>query len=410
MNALFAPVAVLMSGRNKTKQLTVGLLLCIPLAISLLANPPGWNAAGIAILVTFLLAAYYIAALLFTTDQAWREIHQVAELLNQHDLRRASLPGSASLTAANRGGRGQMGKLYRALVETHGNLSALVGQAHRSADAARAAADELAAGNVNLSQRTEEQASTLEQTAAAMEELATTVGQNAESCKEASKLAGSATVVARKGAQIAARAVETMDRVDASSKRIVDIIAVIDGLSFQTNILALNAAVEAARAGEQGRGFAVVAAEVRALAQRSAQAAKEIKALIGESVASVFQGSQFVHQAGGIIGEVTASVEHVNELLGVIAIASREQSAGVESVNKALMQLQGATQQNAALVQQAAHAAVTFKDEAAQLAGLVGQFQVDEREAPQAPAPLARLAPETRARLPQAANDQWREF
>ena len=377
MKALFAPVAALMSGRNKTKQVTVGLLFCIPLAISALANPPGWSAAGIAILVTFLLATYYLAALLYTTDRAWGEIHHVANLLSENDLRRGGLPDSSSLSAANRGGRGQMGKLYRALVDTHGNLSSLVGQAHRSADAARVAADELAAGNVNLSQRTEEQASTLEQTAAAMGELATTIAQNAESCREASKLAGASTVVSRKGAQIAARAVETMDRIDASSKKIVDIIAVIDGISFQTNILALNAAVEAARAGEQGRGFAVVAAEVRALAQRSAQAAKEIKGLIGESVSSVFQGSQLVHQAGGIIGEVTASVEQVNELLGVIAVASREQSAGVESVNKALMQLQGATQQNAALVQQAAYAAVTFKDEAARLSGLVGRFQVD---------------------------------
>jgi methyl-accepting chemotaxis protein len=172
-------------------------------------------------------------------------------------------------------------------------------------------------------------------------------------------------------------AMTTMDRVDASSKRIVDIIAVIDSISFQTNILALNAAVEAARAGEQGRGFAVVASEVRALAQRSAQAAKEIKTLIGDSVTNVFQGSQLVHQAGGMIREVTDGVEQVNELLGVIAVASREQSAGLEGVNKALMQLQGATQQNAALVQQAAYAAVTFKDEAAELSGLVGRFQTD---------------------------------
>jgi methyl-accepting chemotaxis protein len=230
---------------------------------------------------------------------------------------------------------------------------------------------------VNLSQRTEEQASTLEETAAAMEELATTVAQTAENCRDASKAAAAATVGARKGSEIAAMAMTTMDRVDASSKRIVDIIAVIDSISFQTNILALNAAVEAARAGEQGRGFAVVASEVRALAQRSAQAAKEIKTLIGDSVTNVFQGSQLVHQAGGMIREVTDGVEQVNELLGVIAVASREQSAGLEGVNKALMQLQGATQQNAALVQQAAYAAVTFKDEAAELSGLVGRFQTD---------------------------------
>jgi methyl-accepting chemotaxis protein len=377
MKALFAPVAALMSGRNKTKHLMVGVLFCVPLAIAVIANPPGWGAAGVAVLLAFLFAAYYLAAVLFTTDRAWSEIHQVADLLGENDLRHAGIPERETLSAANRQGRGQMGKLYRALVETHENLSTLVSQARRSADAARRAADELAAGNVNLSQRTEEQASTLEETAAAMEQLATTVAQNAESCRDASKAAGSATVVARKGAEIAALAMTTMDRVDASSKRIVDIIAVIDSISFQTNILALNAAVEAARAGEQGRGFAVVASEVRALAQRSAQAAREIKGLIGDSVTNVFQGSQLVHQAGGMIREVTDSVEQVNELLGVIAVASREQSVGLEAINKALMQLQGATQQNAAVVQQAAYAAVTFKDEAAELSGLVGRFQTD---------------------------------
>jgi methyl-accepting chemotaxis protein len=379
MGGFFAPVARLMSGRNKTKQLTVGILFAIPLAVVLWTNPPGWGVAGIVVLATTALAVYYLAALLFTTDAAWQDIHRVAKLLSDQDLRRHSLPGESEVSASNRAGRGQMGQLYQSLTRVHHSLNEVVGEASRSAGAARSAADELAIGNVHLSQRTEEAAATIEQTAAAMEELAATVKENADSCRSASELAGNATLVARKGSQVAHEAVATMELVDRSAKRIVDIIGVIEGISFQTNILALNAAVEAARAGEQGRGFAVVAAEVRSLAQRSAQAAREIKDLIGQSVASVEQGARLVNDAGRIINEVTASVEEVNELIGVIAVASREQSSGVEGVNRALTQLQGATQQNAALVQQAAMSAVTFKEEAGQLFDLVAKFRVDQR-------------------------------
>jgi methyl-accepting chemotaxis protein len=379
MGWLFAPVARLMSGRNKTKQVTVGALFALPLAIALWANPPGWGAAGALVFATGAFALYYLAALLFTSDAAWSDIHRVAQLLSERDLRHHRLPGEHELSASNRAGRGQMGHLYQALTQVHRNLNDVVGEASRSAGAARATADELAIGNVNLSQRTEEAASTLEETAAAMEELAATVKENADSCRSASELAGSATLVARRGSEVAQQAVATMAVVDRSAKRIVDIIAVIEGISFQTNILALNAAVEAARAGEQGRGFAVVASEVRSLAQRSAQAAKEIKDLIGQSVASVEQGARLVNDAGRIINEVTTSVEEVNELIGVIAVASREQSAGVEGVNRALIQLQGVTQQNAALVNQAAASAVTFKEEAGQLFDLVAQFRVDQQ-------------------------------
>jgi methyl-accepting chemotaxis protein len=236
----------------------------------------------------------------------------------------------------------------------------------------------LATGGEQLARRTEDQASTLEQTAAAMEELSSTVGQTAENCSEASSKAAGATVAAREGAAMAHDVIATMARIEEASRRIVDIIGVIEGISFQTNILALNAAVEAARAGEQGRGFAVVAEEVRALARRSAEAAREIKALIGESVAQVEDGAGRVRDAGVAIDKVVASVEEMNELLGVISIASREQAGGVESVNRALAQLQGVTQENAGMVQSASHSATTLGEEAARLSDLVGRFRLDE--------------------------------
>ena len=366
-----------MSGRNKTKLFTLALLFAIPLVIALVANPPGWNAAGIAVAVTLALAIYYLAAIHYTSDAAWEDIHRVARLLSEHDLRARSMPREDGVSAGNRTGRGQMGMLYQALRVTHDNLTALVGQASRSAAVARAAADNLAAGNVRLSQRTEEQATTLEEIAAAIEELTATVKENAESCRSASKLAGEATLKARGGVDVVASAVYTMDKVEGSAKRIVDIIGVIEGISFQTNILALNAAVEAARAGEHGRGFAVVAEEVRALARRSADAAREIKQLIGDSVSAVSDGTRLVREAGHTISEATSAVEEVNELIGVIAIASREQSGGVQGVSDALSQLQGVTQQNAHLVQDAAAASVELKEEAARLTDLVGRFHVD---------------------------------
>ena len=419
---LFAPVQGLLGGRNKAKQLWVGLLFTVPLAIALWTRPPQLDAAGIAIAVTFLVAVYYLAGLLLTTDHAWKDIHHVARLLDENDLRRAALPDKAAVAEQNREGRGQMGRLYQSLARIHANLSGLVGQAHRSAEAARSAADKLARGNVELSQRSEEQASTLEETAAAMEQLSATVRENAESCRGASELAAGATGIAREGADVAQRAIATMDRIDRSSKKVVDIVSVIEGISFQTNILALNAAVEAARAGEQGRGFAVVAAEVRSLAQRSAQAAKEIKGLIAESVDSVEQGARLVHEAGRVITQVATSVEQVNELIGVIAVASREQASGVESVNKAVTQLQTATQRAATVIEGAALESVTLKEEAARLFELVGRFRTDAAESARAPAarsptpaPSPKPAPAPAAPRPQpalaeTAGDEWREF
>lgn len=407
MSLRFARLHALVTGRNKAKQVTVGVLFIVPLAIGSCANPPGWGVAGIAEVATLVIALCYLAAVTVATDGAWKEVQQVARLLGEHDLRRERLPGEAQWGASNRSGRGEMGRLYQALREAHASLEALVGQARRSADAARTAADGLAAANVNLSSRVEQQASTLEQTAAATRELSATVKENAESCRAASELAGNATIAARKGAAVARRANATMEAIDGSSRKIVDIIAVIEGISFQTNILALNAAVEAARAGEQGRGFAVVAEEVRNLARRSAEAAKEIKALLSESVADVGAGAALVHDAGAAIDEVTSSIEQVNELIGIIAVASREQSAGVEGIHKALAELQGATRHNAALVQQAAFSAVTFKEEAGRLSELVGRFRIDD-----AAGGAVGAAPSQPSGRPAAppATDEWREF
>jgi len=255
-------------------------------------------------------------------------------------------------------------------------LAGIFAQVQASARAIDGASKEVAAGHVNLSQRTEEQASTLEQTASGMEELAATVKQNADNCQLASGLSKSASEVAQKGAQTVHRAVDRMGLIDKSSRKIVDIIGVIEGIAFQTNILALNAAVEAARAGEQGRGFAVVASEVRSLAQRSAQAAKEIKALIEDSVGNVAEGGKLVGEAGKIIDEIVVGVEQVTKHLSEIAVASREQSAGVEEINKAIVQMEHVTQQNAALVEQVTAATLSFEEEAKRLAAAVGRFKI----------------------------------
>jgi methyl-accepting chemotaxis protein-1 (serine sensor receptor) len=255
-------------------------------------------------------------------------------------------------------------------------LAGIFAQVQASAQAIDGAAKEVAAGHVNLSQRTEEQASSLEETASGMEELAATVKQNAENCELASGLSKSASEVAHKGAQTVSRAVERMGLIDKSSKKVVDIIGVIEGIAFQTNILALNAAVEAARAGEQGRGFAVVASEVRALAQRSAQAAKEIKVLIEDSVGNVAEGGKLVSEAGVIIGEIVVGVQQVTQLIGEIAVASKEQSSGVEEINRAIVQMENVTQQNAALVEEVTAATLAFEEESKRLSGAVSRFKI----------------------------------
>ncbi len=271
----------------------------------------------------------------------------------------------------------EIGQLLQALKDMNESLVGVVGQVRAGVDTVAHASSQIAAGNLDLSSRTESQASSLEETASSMEELTSTVRQNAENARQANQLVGSTSDVAVKGGQVVGQVIDTMASIKDSSRKIADIIGVIDGIAFQTNILALNAAVEAARAGEQGRGFAVVAAEVRNLAQRSAGAAKEIKALIEDSVGKVDAGGKLVDEAGKTMGEIVSSVKRVTDIMSEIAVASQEQSSGIEQVNQAITQMDDATQQNAALVEEAAAAAESLQDQAAKLADAVSVFRLD---------------------------------
>ncbi|KDE89715.1 chemotaxis protein [Stenotrophomonas maltophilia M30] len=282
-------------------------------------------------------------------------------------------------------------------------LTQIVGQIQASASSITLAAGEIASGNSDLSRRTEQQAANLEETAASMEELTSTVRQNAEHARQANQLAIGAHGVASQGGEVVGQVVTTMSAIEASSKKIAEIISVIDGIAFQTNILALNAAVEAARAGEQGRGFAVVASEVRTLAQRSAAAAKEIKGLIDDSVGKVAEGSSLVHQAGSTMGEIVASVQRVTDIMAEISAASQEQSAGIEQVNQTVVQMDETTQQNAALVEEATAAARAMEDQAGQLADAVAIFRLDNQVSAAVKAVAARAEP---ARITTVARPQ----
>ena len=297
---------------------------------------------------------------------------------------------------------GEAGDLLRALARMSDGLRALVGQVTGGARTVADTSAQIAQGNVDLSQRTEEQAGSLEETAGSLEELTSTVAQNAQNARQASEFAHTASDVARKGGQAVSQVVTKMDGIATSSRRISEIIGVIDGIAFQTNILALNAAVEAARAGDQGRGFAVVASEVRALAQRSAEAAKEIKALITDSVQQVEEGTRMVGQAGQTMNEIVASVKKVSDFITEIAAASQEQSVGIEHVNTAVSQMDTVVQQNASLVEEAAAATEAMKAQAATLLELVSRFQIDASDA--APTldlrPVASLPPRATAAPP----------
>ena len=341
------------------------------------------------------LLALGAAALLLGSVMAWmlsRSITRplaravtVAQTVAQGDLRSDIETGS----------RDEVGQLLTALKSMNDSLRKTVAEVHTGTDMISTASQEIAAGNMDLSSRTEQQASSLEETASSMEELTGTVKQNADNARQANALAVSASEVAVKGGMVVSEVVDTMASINESSRKIVDIIGVIDGIAFQTNILALNAAVEAARAGEQGRGFAVVASEVRNLAQRSAAAAKEIKTLINDSVQKVDAGGRLVDQAGTTMQEIVQSITRVTDIMSEIASASVEQTVGIEQINMAISQMDEVTQQNAALVEEAAAAAGSLQDQAEALAKAVSVFNIGEsrgRQAVPKPAVVARPA------------------
>ncbi|MFN9727475.1 methyl-accepting chemotaxis protein [Acidovorax sp.] len=324
-----------------------------------------------------------------------------------HALRAAQAIAQGDLAAdVPPGGKDEMGQLLNALADMRNSLSSTVSAVRQNAEGVASSSSEIASGNNDLSARTEQQASALEETAASMEELGSTVRQNADNARAANQLAMKASTVATQGGQVVAEVVETMKGINASSNKIADIISVIDGIAFQTNILALNAAVEAARAGEQGRGFAVVASEVRSLAGRSAEAAKEIKTLIMASVERVEQGSQLVDKAGATMTEVVASIQRVTDIMGEISAASSEQSSGVAQVGEAVTQMDQATQQNAALVEEMAAAANALNAQAGELVNAVAVFKLSAgaTQAPVSSASSYRAAPAAPAPKPLARS------
>jgi methyl-accepting chemotaxis protein len=328
-------------------------------------------AVWIATAVTLALTVWFVRSMIFKLTAPLNNAIRIARQIAQGDL-----------SAARRvEGQDETAQLLNALADMTEALQGIVGQVLQSAECIASASSEIAQGNQELSNRTEQQASALQQTAATMDELGTTVRHNADHAAQAKELAMGASTVAARGGAVVAQVVDTMTGINASSTKIVDIIAVIDSIAFQTNILALNAAVEAARAGEQGRGFAVVAAEVRSLAKRSADAGKEIKGLITNSVERVSQGTALVGQAGQTMDEIVASVERVCQIVGEISTASAEQSSGVSQVGQAVTQMDRSTQQNAALVEQSGSAAESLKGQAQHLVQAVAIFKLSAEPA-----------------------------
>ncbi|CAN7616991.1 methyl-accepting chemotaxis protein [Variovorax sp. LjRoot290] len=365
------------------------------------------RAEGLRAQTTMLLIVCSTLSLIFGTLLAWFLARSIT-----HPLRRAEtmaqsiadmdLTGAPQASYAN----DETGRLLRAIDLMRTALQKSLQQVQGVVVNVSTASSQIASGNQDLSSRTEEQASSLEQTAASMEELTSTVKQNADNARQANQLALSASEVAVKGGDVVSQVVHTMASINASSKKIVDIIGVIDGIAFQTNILALNAAVEAARAGEQGRGFAVVASEVRNLAQRSAAAAKEIKGLIDDSVGKVDAGSQLVGEAGKTMEEIVGSVKRVTDIIGEITAASHEQTQGIEQINQAITQMDQVTQQNAALVEEAAAAAQSLQEQAGSLSQAVSVFKLDGQQQvirPVVPLPRKAAAQPARARQAIAA-------
>ena len=335
-------------------------------------------------------------------------------------VRGITLPLNAAIDVARRVAKGdlsgrievrstnEIGQLLQALKDMNASLAEIVHNVRSSTDTIGAASSQIATGNLDLSSRTEQQAASLEETASSMEELTGTVRQNGDNARQANQLALSASEVATKGGAVVSEVVKTMGSINDSAKKIADIIGVIDGIAFQTNILALNAAVEAARAGEQGRGFAVVASEVRNLAQRSAAAAKEIKSLIVDSVERVDAGAKLVDRAGHTMDEIVASIKRVTDIMGEISSASHEQSVGIEQVNQAVSQMDEMTQQNASLVEEAAAAARSLEDQAKNLVKLVSVFNLGTTAA-QHSASVVQLIERPRKQLPRMDDDDWVE-
>ncbi|MDY7574343.1 methyl-accepting chemotaxis protein [Actimicrobium sp. CCI2.3] len=329
-------------------------------------------------------------ALLIGIVLAWRLTRSITGPLNDA-VAVAQRVASGDLTSIIKvTTRDETGQLMQALKDMNDSLVNIVGEVRHGTDTIATASSEIAAGNLDLSSRTEQQASSLEETASSMEELTSTVKQNADNARQANQLAMSASQFAIKGGEMVTQVVETMGAINSSARKIVDIIGVIDGIAFQTNILALNAAVEAARAGEQGRGFAVVASEVRSLAQRSASAAQEIKGLITDSVEKVDAGTKLVDQTGMTMSDIVDSVRRVNDVISDISAASQEQTSGIEQINMAITQMDEVTQQNAALVEQAAAAADSLREQANTLTQVISIFKIDDHSAMLASAPVTR--------------------
>ena len=379
------------------------------------------------VLWTVIIAGLFVVLVLgvvsfFIIRTIWQQLGGEPEYAQEI----ASAVASGDLTMRIDVEPGDTSSLLAALSEMQTRLQNMVSEIKTSAETIKVASAEIASGNTDLSSRTESQASSLEETSSSMETMTETVKQNADNARQANKMVETASEVAVKGGEVVSQVVTTMDDINQSSKKIVDIISVIDGIAFQTNILALNAAVEAARAGEQGRGFAVVASEVRSLAQRSAAAAKEIKALIGDSVDKVTAGSALVDQAGQTMGEIVASVRRVSDIMAEITAASQEQSSGIQEIGSAINQMDEMTQQNAALVEEAAAAAESLEEQADLLTKALDVFKLNNvqsnmnvsrapaaRQAPmRASTPRIAAKPATRAPAKAADDDsgEWDEF